>query len=155
MYKIISFSFFFIFLGCTNKHSAVLAVEKISKVEKNNKKLFPSEDRLIMFALRAEQVKDYYSAAEIFGTLYDKSLRKEYLYRALQNQLYLKKNKQVISKVDSIAQGALDDSILIRLKVIALIQENSLEEAKLLSIALVQESGQSDDYKIGRASCRE
>ncbi len=146
MYKIIFFSFFFIFLGCTNKHSAVLAVEKISKVEKNNKKLFPSEDRLIMFALRAEQVKDYYSAAEIFGTLYDKSLRKEYLYRALQNQLYLKKNKQVISKVDSIAQGALDDSILIRLKVIALIQENSLEEAKLLSIALVQESGQSDDY---------
>ena len=146
MYKIILFSFFFVLVGCTHESSAVPAVQEVAKVERNNKKLFDAEDRLILFALRAEQVKDYYSAVEIFENLYENSQRKEYIYRALQNSLYLKDNNYVISRVDTISQGSLDDRTLVRLKTIALIQENRLEEAKALSIALVQKSRHSDDY---------
>ena len=77
----------------------------------------------ILFALRSEQLKDYASASNLYNSLYEKSNKKEYLYKSLQNDLAISKNEEVISKVDDVTQGAMDDYKLIRLKIIALIAQ--------------------------------
>lgn len=126
--------------------SPKVLVHSSEKIEHKNKKLFPQEDSLIMFALRAEQIKDFSSAANIFDTLYLKSQRKEYLHRCLQNLLYLKHNAKVLSKIASLDVSVTNDPILRRLKIVALIQENRLDEALGLGLILVEKSQIEDDY---------
>ncbi len=144
MYKII-FSFLFLvvaFSGCISPQPN----EIVKKEQIKNKKIFEQEDALIMFGLRAEQLRDYKSAAIIFDNIYEKSNKKEYLYRSLQNFLILKENEKVIKKVDEIAKETLDDYALIRLKIVALIQLGKLQDAQVLSIKLVELSKFADDY---------
>ena len=90
----------------------------ISKTEslKPNEKAFEEEDAYILFALRAEELKDYNSASIIFNSLYEKSDKKEYLYKSLQNDLAAHKNADVISKVNRETDGKIEDFKLIRLK---------------------------------------
>ena len=131
-----------IFSACSQK----LPLDANIKVVEKNKKLFAEEDSLIMFALRAEQVQDFKSAAKIFEKLYEKSLRKEYIHRSLQNRLFLKENKFVIGKVDEIVGTSKDDFILIRLKIIALIQDSKLKNAQDEAIKLVELTKDESDY---------
>jgi len=142
MYKIlISFLFsLIVFSGCTPSSDVQPQNSQI------NKKIFEQEDALIMFALRAEELRDYKSASEIFDNLYEKSNRIEYLYRSLQNSLILSENEKVITKIDMITQNRPDDYALTRLKIIALIQSYKLKEAQLLAINLVKKSKEVDDY---------
>jgi hypothetical protein len=109
-------------------------------------KTFAQEDIYILYALRAEQNKDYESAANLFNSLYEKSNKKEYLYQYLQNKLALHQNKQVVAKVDEVTQGSLANPKLIRLKIIALIGDEKFEEARILSIKLVEETKEVNDY---------
>ena len=113
---------------------------------KSNEKAFEKEDTYILFALRAEQVGENGAAAQIFNTLYEKSQKKEYLYRSLENELIAKEYEKVIKKVDEISQDSFDDYILIRVKVVALMELDKLEEAKSLAIELVKKSNEADDY---------
>ena len=115
---------------------------------KSNKKIFADEDMYIMFALRAEQLKEYSSASSIFDTIYEKSQRKEYLYRSLQNDLAAKDNEKVITRVNEISNGSLEDFALIRMKIIALMRVDRLKEAKLLAIDLVKLSNDVNDYML-------
>jgi len=87
---------------------------------KPNEKAFEEEDAYILFALRAEQVHEYKSASSIFNTLYEKSEKKEYLYRSLQNDLLAKEYEEVIKIIDKRTDGSFDDYVLIRVKVVAL-----------------------------------
>ena len=143
MYKRLIFLSFFLFLfsGCIST-----SPEPSNAASKKNKKVFEEEDALIMFALRAEQLRDYESASKIFDKLYDKSNKKEYLYRSLQNTLVLKDAQKVINRIDEITDNTLDDYDLIRLKIIALIQQGRLSEAQHLAISLVERSEAVDDY---------
>ena len=143
MYKIFLFALLLVFTGCNSKPSTPQVTTKNTQ---SNKKIFEEEDSLIMFALRAEQVKDYLSAASLFDTLYTKSKRIEYLHRSLQNYLFLKDNKKVITKVDEVLLTHTDDFILIRLKIIALIQDGKSDEALALAISLVEKSHDENDY---------
>ncbi len=113
---------------------------------KANEKAFAEEDMYILFALRAEHLKDYASASNIFNTLWIKSNKKEYLYKSLQNNLALHKNELVITRVDELIQGSMDDYQLIRLKIIALIGEAKFEDARVLAIELVERSKDVSDY---------
>ncbi|MFT7005062.1 MAG: hypothetical protein ACJAWW_002431 [Sulfurimonas sp.] len=115
---------------------------------KPNEKAFAQEDAYILFALRAEQLKDYKSASSIFNTLYEKSTKKEYLYQSLQNDLAMSENIQVINKIDEVTDGSLNDYILIRLKIVALIGEKKFEEARVLAISLVEETKEVNDYVL-------
>ena len=142
MNKLILFMILIIFSACSQK----LQLDANIKVVEKNKKLFAEEDSLIMFALRAEQVQDFKSAAKIFEKLYEKSLRKEYIHRSLQNRLFLKENKFVIGKVDEIVGTSKDDFILIRLKIIALIQDSKLKNAQDEAIKLVELTKDESDY---------
>jgi predicted Zn-dependent protease len=127
-----------IFSGCFGGSSSL--------APKPYEKVFEEEDIYILHALRAEQIKDYESAASLFNSLYEKSDKKEYLYQYLQNELTLNKNAEVIAKVDEVTQGNLDDFKLIRLKIIALIGDEKFEEARVLSIKLVEQSKEVNDY---------
>ncbi|MDB2562678.1 hypothetical protein N9X61_03645, partial [Sulfurimonas sp.] len=144
MYKIIFLiaSITLFFTGCvTSQQKDVLA-----PIKNKHQKVFAEEDTLIMFALRSEEVGDLKSACEIFDTLYAKSNKKEYLYRTLQNYLYLKENQTVIDRVDYISNEINDDFTLMRLKTVALIQMGKFDEAQVLAIELVEKSSLESDY---------
>ena len=113
---------------------------------KPNEKVFELEDAYILFALRAEQLRDYKSAFKLFDELYEKSGKKEYLYRSLQDSLAGKENVKVIERVDTITQDKMDDFILIRMKIVALMEMQKFIEAKTLALKLVKISKEVDDY---------
>jgi tetratricopeptide (TPR) repeat protein len=136
--NILLFLFALFFISCSQQ----------PKVVKPYEKAFEGEDTYIIFALRAEQLKDFKGASALFEKLYDKAGKKEYLYRSLQDALLAKENKEVITKVDTITQGSLDDAILIRLKVLALMGMGKLDSAKALAISLAKKTQKADDYLL-------
>ncbi|WP_428737211.1 tetratricopeptide repeat protein [Sulfurimonas sp.] len=140
MYR--SFLFIFLsmfFIACSTKQEVVST---------SNKKVFEAEDTYIMYALRAEQVQSYKTAAELFAQLYDKSQKKEYFYRSLQDSYLAKDFEQVISTVDRYTQEPLQDRKLARLKIASLAESGKTEEAKTLSIALAKETKEPEDYVL-------
>jgi len=118
------------------------------KTVKPNEKAFAAEDTYIVFALRAEQVGDYKSAAKLFHQLYEKSSKKEYLYRYLQDKIVLKEYADVVKTVDDLTDGSLKDVKLVRLKIIALLESNRLKEAKKVSIDLARYTKKPKDYLL-------
>ncbi|MCD6259545.1 MAG: hypothetical protein J7J31_08080 [Helicobacteraceae bacterium] len=129
----------FFFLGCSG---FLTQDQKIKGYEKT----FEQEDQYILLALRAEQVQANKQAAQLFETLYEKSAKKEYLYRSLQNYLIAKDNAYVLEKVDSISKENFDDFQLVRFKIVALVGLQRIEEAKEIALKLVSLSHEEDDY---------
>lgn len=113
---------------------------------KPSEKVFEQEDTYILYALRAEELKQHEEASNIFNTLYEKSNKKEYLYESLKNDLFAQKHKRVVERVDAQIGQEIKDFKLIRMKIIALIGDEKLEEARVLSLALVEKSKEVDDY---------
>lgn len=118
------------------------------KVLKPNEKAFADEDTYILFALRAEQIQDPISASELFKILYEKSDRKEYLYRSLENDLIAKDNEKLLRRVDALSVDGVYDPALVRLKVVALFELNRLDEARDLSVELAQKTHLPNDYLL-------
>ncbi len=118
------------------------------KEVKPNEKAFAAEDTYIVFALRAEQVGDYRAAAKLFSELYNKSSKKEYLYRYLKDKIILKEYDDVIKTVDDFTDGSLKDPELVRLKIVALMESNKLQEAKKISIELARFTHKPKDYLL-------
>jgi len=135
MFKILLLSLIVLFTACSQKSSV-----------KPNEKAFAAEDTYIIFALRAEQIGDYASATKFFHTLYEKSGKKEYLYRYLQDKMLLKEYGDVVKTVDKLTEGSLDDVKLVHLKILALLKLNRLQEAKEISTALAKKTQDPKDY---------
>jgi len=120
---------------------------KFEEVEvKPNEKVFEQEDTLILFALRAKELKEYDEASSIFNTLYEKSNKKEYLYASLQNDLYAQEYEKVVKRVDAQIGKELEDFKLLRIKTIAFIGDEKLQEASVLALSLVEKSKEVNDY---------
>jgi len=115
---------------------------------KPNEKAFAQEDLFILYSLRLEEIRDNKSASDLYNMLYDRSGKKEYLYRSLENDLIARDNEKLISRVDAISKGTLDDAKLTRLKVVALFELNRLDEAKTLSLKLVEKTQEVNDYLL-------
>jgi len=115
---------------------------------KPNEQAFAGEDAYIMFALRAEQLRDYKGAALLFDKLYKKSSKEEYLYRALDNKLYAKEYTSVVEKVDALTHNSLENVKLIRLKIMALLALKRVDQAKTLAIKLANKTKEADDYLL-------
>ena len=140
MYKIIVlFIFSLFFTSCSYVQS---------KPPKGNEKAFLQEDMYILFALRAEQIGDYNSASELFETLYEKSNKKEYIYRSLQNDLTAKSYDKVIQRVNKLLKDAPYDAKLVRLKIVALFETYRLDEAIKLSTELASKTKEPNDYLL-------
>lgn len=137
----------FTFGGCIASPKATDTKTPVVQTKpKANEKTFEEEDAYIMFALRAEQLGEYDASSSIFNTLYERSEKKEYLYRSLQNDLSAKQNQKIIQRVNGETQGSLDDVFLVRIKIIALIQAGNLGEAEVLSTLLVAKTDSIDDH---------
>jgi len=142
MYKVLLLlTFALLFSACSQKTPQATA-----QVQKDpSKKAFDAEDTYIIFALRAEQVGDYKTAAKLFEQLYAKSEKKEYLYRYLKDKLIAKEYSSVIESVEHISKGSLSDPKLIRFEIIALLESNQLLKAKELSLSLAKETNAVED----------
>ena len=143
MLKHLKFLVFLVLLivlaGCSAKPSVESSASK---------KAFDKEDIYILTALRMEQVQLYSKASDFFEILYEKSNKKEYLYRSLKNDLAANKNEKIIQRIDIELGDSIDDFELVRLKIVALIKLNKLQDAKSLAIRLVSKSKEIDDYLL-------
>ncbi len=128
----------FAFISCSTQHVPVKA----------NEKAFNGEDTYILFALNAEEMQDYKSATVLFEKLYQKSLKKEYLYRSLTDALKAGEYKKVIVRVDALSKGSLADVKLMRYKIRALIQLDKLDKARKLAVSLAAKTKEADDYLL-------
>lgn len=137
----------YIFLFCIVMFSSCAIKDSVVDV-KANKKAFMDEDTYILYALRAEQVKDNKSASKLFTTLYEKSNRKEYLYRAVENDLVAKENEKVIQRVNALDTQNIFNVRLLRYKVIALFELGRLDEAIELSFELTSQTKLPKDYLL-------
>lgn len=126
-----------LFSACTAMHEEKPAA---------NQKAFDAEDTYIVFALRAEQVKNYTTAANLFEKLYAKSLKQEYLYKSLENRYLAKEYETVIKLVDRYTNNTLEDRKLARYKIAALAESGDTQQAKMLAIALAKETKAAKDY---------
>jgi len=140
MYKIILLALLVIFTTSCS----------LSEPEVNdpNAKVFAEEDTYILFALRAEQIKDYKAASALFEQLYIKSDKREYLYRSLENDLVSKQSDLLITRVDTELEDGVYDAQLIRLKIIALIDLERLDEARDLGVELAAKTKKDQDYLL-------
>ena len=142
MYKIIQITLFLVlslsFFSCA----------KVQNVAKPYEKAFDGEDRYIVFALRAEEIGDHTTASKLFYKLYEKSSKKEYLYRAMQNQIMSKDYNGLIKYADKVLDTTFNDLEVERLKVVALAESGKLKDAEKLSLELAKKSSNSRDYML-------
>ncbi|WP_304543063.1 tetratricopeptide repeat protein [Sulfurimonas microaerophilic] len=138
MYKIFLLLFVSIFfISCATTHENKLTP---------NEKAFDEEDTYIMFALRAEQVKSYQTAAKLFAQLYDKSQKKEYLYRSVQNRYLAKDYNTTIEIINRYLEYEPNDRKLQRYKIGSLAESGNISEAISLALLLSKQTQQPDDY---------
>jgi tetratricopeptide (TPR) repeat protein len=144
MYKILAPLFLlFMMSACVYKTPQVEAKEQIVK---SNKKLYEYEDSYILFALRAEQLRDSRSASDIFALLYNNTGKKEYIYRSLQNDLMIPDYQKVITRVDTLQKASINDFVLMRIKIDDLMIVERFEEEKFLTLQLIEASEDVEDY---------
>jgi len=142
IYKLfVIFSFAFFFASCSSASVK-------TNTDRGSQKVFANEDTYILYALYAEQIRDYSSAATFFKRLYKKSSKKEYLYRYLGDLLVLKNYTKVIAIVDKTTKGTLEDVSLQRIKIVALSELFRLKEAATLSKKVVEKSKDVKDYLL-------
>jgi len=125
--------------------SFVACVQKQPDVVKSSKKVFDKEDIYILYALDLEKRKKFKEASNLFETLYKKSLKKEYIYRAFQNLVDAKEYKLLIDRFNSLK---LQDVKLIRYKIFALLNLKRYKESNKEALELIKISKTKKDYII-------
>jgi predicted Zn-dependent protease len=114
---------------------------------KGSEKIYAQEDAYILYALRAEQVRNYEVASKLFFQLYEKAPKKEYLYRSLEDAIVAKKYDDVLEKIDTLDQDRNDDKLQ-RIKILALAQKKEYAQALKLSKELVHKTQLAQDYVL-------
>lgn len=130
-----------LFLGCSLHHDTDIAKHP-------NKKAFEQEDTYILYALYAEEKKEYMAAAGLYELLYRNSGKKEYQYHELSNYLLAKDYKTLLKQSRYYIETEENDFQIRRYEILALIAENHYEEGKVKALALVEESKVAEDYLL-------
>ncbi|MBE0497831.1 MAG: tetratricopeptide repeat protein [Campylobacterales bacterium] len=116
----------------------------------SNVKSFEDEDRLIITALYAKSQGDMNSTISLFELLYEKSDKKEYRNEELIAMIQSRQNERALKKIEEY-KAALDegetDVELERLKIAALMELQSYNEAKTLLLALVEHTKAASEYQ--------
>ncbi len=114
-----------------------------------SQKVFDAEDVYILYALRAEEVGRFDTAAKLFSQLYEKANKREYLYRELQDLMAAKRFESVVKKVDTLLEEEdKTDPQLLRFKVLALLHLKKYKAARDAGVELVKISKKSEDYLL-------
>lgn len=119
---------------------------------KGYEKSFAHEDIYILTALYAEELGDHESASKMFESLYKETDKKEYFYRSLKNDMTMQHFEKIIQKADA-AAIKIKDVELKRFKIVALIRQNKLEEAKESALKLLAYSQNLDNYLLVSDIC--
>lgn len=138
-------SFFAIFLallfvGC--------ATHDIGHELSPQEKAFAEEDEYILYALRAEELKEYDTASRLFDVLYEGSGKKEYLYRSLSAQLKAGAFDPMLERTARLLEQDGDDLEIRRLEVLALLKKKEYGPAKERALLLVEMSHEPEDYLL-------
>jgi tetratricopeptide (TPR) repeat protein len=122
--------------------------QDVDFTKETHKKAFEQEDTYILYALYAEEKKEYSAAAGLFEMLYRSSGKDEYKYRELTNyslagdyQALLKQSALYIEKDSS-------DFKVRRYEVLGLIATKKFDLAKEKALVLVEESKAPEDYLL-------
>jgi predicted Zn-dependent protease len=139
-------SFFFalsvlLFIGCSSHNELDIAKHP-------NKKAFEQEDTYILYALYAEEKKEYIAAAGLYEMLYRNAKKKEYQYRELNNYSVAGDYTTLLQQTRRYIQEGETDFQLRRFEILALIATDQYEEGKRKALALVEESKAAEDYLL-------
>lgn len=139
-----SFMIFFIFLsfsivigGCSQKQPIIN--------KESNRLLFAQEDFYILSALRAEELHNFETASTLFQRLFEKTQRKEYLYRFLKNEFKLQHYQKILKKIETIEQK---DVFLEHMRIIVLVNLQKLQKAEDISFALALKTKEIEDILL-------
>jgi len=140
MYKVIvSFLVVLFFVGCSTQ----------PKVIAPNQKVFEQEDLYILYALEAQNKGAYKVAAELFGNLYQKAGKKEYLYAEVKSYLAAKEYQKALTLIQNQQQYSTEfDPTLKRLEVLCYFHQKEYEKAKKTALDLIEHTKQSQDYLL-------
>lgn len=123
------------FIGCSSHHTVA-----------PNQKAFEEEDTYIIYALYAQDHGAYVTAAQMYGELYNRSDKKEYLYERESALLRAKKPEIVIQETRNYLKDDADDFKLRRFEIAGLLQEDEVNIAKKRALELVALSKSANDY---------
>ncbi len=129
------------FIGCSMH-------QQIDFNKDSYKKAFEQEDTYILYALYAEERKEYSAAAGFFEMLYRNSGKDEYKYRELTNYSLAGDYKALLKKSVLYEEENPYDFKVRRYEVLGLIATGNFALAKEKALALVQESKQTEDYLL-------
>ncbi len=118
----------------------------VPKEFSQSQKAFANEDNYILFALRAEELGDFTSASKMFTTLWEKSQKREYLYRSFRDELLTHNYKTILKRVDKSLKNTPNDTKLLRVKVFALIGLKKYKEAQKYALNLAEQTNKTDDH---------
>lgn len=107
---------------------------------------FSGENTYIMFALEAENTRNYASAAKLFMKVYKKTNNTVYLYRALSDWLSAKDYSHVLKAASYYSAQFESDSMLKRYRILALINLGRYSQAKKEALLLVKQTDKNSDY---------
>jgi len=131
MFKIVTLALLVLLSGCSTK-----------KPIPHNKALFPQEDFYILSALSQEERHNYKYAVDMFQLLYEKTQRKEYLYRSFYNQFQLREYNKILLRLKELPH---DDPVLMRMGISAMLILKKMEEANKLAKKLAFQTKNIDD----------
>lgn len=113
-----------------------------------HEKAFAEEDEYILYALYAEEQKEYDAASKLFGVLYDRSGKKEYLYHSLSTQMQAGDFDALLTRTNTLLKEIPDDLEIMRFEVLALIKKKEYDAAKEKALLIVDRSGAPQDYLL-------
>ncbi|MEA3523550.1 MAG: hypothetical protein U9R50_11330 [Campylobacterota bacterium] len=122
--------------------------QEIDFTKDTHKKAFDQEDTYILYALYAQEKKDYLAAAGLFEMLYRYSAKKEYKYRELANYSLAGDYDSLLKQCHYYIEEEANDFKVRRYEVLGLIATGDLETAKVKALTLVQESKEAEDYLL-------
>jgi predicted Zn-dependent protease len=112
------------------------------------KKAFEQEDTYILYALYAEEKKQYMAAAGLYEMLYKYSGKNEYKYRELANYSLAGKYDTLLEKCGKYQEEDESDLKLKRFEILALIKLLRYDEAKEKALSLVDKTKATEDYLL-------
>jgi predicted Zn-dependent protease len=129
------------FIGCSTH-------QNIDYTKQTDKKAFDQEDTYILYALYAEDQKEYSAAAGLFEVLYKNSGKQEYKYRELANYSLAGDYKALLQKCSYYIKNEPNDFKVRRYEVLGLIATSQYEKAKVKALSLIDESKEPEDYLL-------
>ncbi len=131
MYKVIVLIIGFLLIGCSTSTQTPQPVVKARSLSYDN--TTQEEDTYIMFALRAEQVRNNSVAGKIFQKLYQQTNNIEYLERGIKNYLVASEYQQALEWIAQQDSDVQNKDAILGYKAIALYGEKKYKDAQKIA----------------------